>query len=99
MYSVDASAFIYGWNEHYPPDVFPIVWEHLGMLASAGRLLVSDEIVNELKRKDDDLHTWVCGFSNAIVPLDVPIQTHVRAILAQHQRLFWAEVRPELARS
>jgi hypothetical protein len=87
MYSVDASALIYGWNEHYPPDVFPTVWDHLGSLAIAGRLLVSDEIAEELRRKDDNLYNWLRGFPTAVVPLDGPIQQQVRTILSSHQRL------------
>lgn len=87
MYSVDASAFIYGWSEYYPPDVFPSIWERLGAIASEGRLLVCDEVASELKRKEDGLHKWLMGFPQAIIEIDDPIQLHVRAILAEHSRL------------
>lgn len=87
MYSADSSALIAAWVEHYPIDVFPSVWHRLGGLAASGRLLVCEEIAEEIKRKEDGLHDWLSQFPDTIVPIDGPVQAAVRKILAAHPRL------------
>lgn len=48
-----------GWSRHYPPDVFPSLWEKVEELVNDGRFLISEEVYSELLRKDDDLAAWV----------------------------------------
>ncbi|HEY3356890.1 MAG TPA: DUF4411 family protein [Polyangia bacterium] len=58
IYCLDASSLIFAWTEHYPPSMFPTLWEHLGRLASEGRLVSPVEVRRELEAGDDDLAKW-----------------------------------------
>ena len=45
LYIPDTSALIAAWEERYPPDIFPAVWEFLDGLN--GRLRVCKEVQNK----------------------------------------------------
>jgi len=46
--------------------------------AKKGILFVSDEVVNELAKKDDGAHDWVKARPEMVVRLDTEIETHVQ---------------------
>lgn len=80
FYSLDASAFISGWA-FYPPEVFPGLWQNLKRLANEGRLLIAEEVYQELKPKDEELESWIKGIRDAVVPLDEEQQKIVADIM------------------
>ncbi len=86
-YSIDSSALIDGWARIYPPDVFPGVWEKLGFLADSEVLIASEEVLIELKLKEDNLHKWAQEQTKMFVPHDAEVQNAVRVILNDHGRL------------
>lgn len=65
-YSVDTSALLDGWRRYYPPDVFPPVWKKLDELIEDKILIASEEVLFELKRKDDDVYSWARDRSHTI---------------------------------
>lgn len=80
-YSVDTSALLDAWVRCYPPDVFGTLWQRLDGLVQNGRLLVIDEVLRELERKDDELHKWVKARPAMVVPLDVSVQGRAAPII------------------
>ena len=54
-YSVDTSALIGAWIRHYPPDVFPAVWEQIADGISNGKLRVVSEVYREIEQQSDEL--------------------------------------------
>jgi uncharacterized protein DUF4411 len=58
IYCFDTSAFIQGWNDLYPPDTFPDLWERIVALIEEQRIVAPDEVFRELGRKDDQLKAW-----------------------------------------
>lgn len=86
-YSIDTSSLIEAWHRRYPQDVFPALWSGLDDLISANRLQASDEVLVELRKKDDELHTWAKARPNLFQALDEPIQLAVAEILSVHPRL------------
>lgn len=57
-------------------------------LATAGNLLVPEEVFEELKAQDDDLLNWVKTRSGVIVvPTSRAVMLEARAILADHEGL------------
>lgn len=86
-YSVDTSAFLDAWVRHYPPDVFPRIWEQMEAAAKMATICVSDEVVSELAKKDDGAHQWVKARPNIIVALDAEIEKHVQEIMQRYSRL------------
>ena len=55
--------------------------------ARKGEILVIDEVVLELKRKDDGLNTWVEAREAMIVPIDEEVQHHLSEIMGKYPRL------------
>ena len=86
-YSIDTSAIVQAWRAHYPPEVFPAVWERLEDLIASGALRASEEVLYELERKDDEVLAWVGDHEELIIDIDQEIQLAVQAILEQHRRL------------
>ena len=58
-YSIDTSALLEGYVRRYPPDVVPRLWdEKLDQLIDAGRLIAAFDVLEELGKRDDDVHAW-----------------------------------------
>jgi hypothetical protein len=57
------------------------------MRHSAGKIKVSEEVVNELEKKDDGAADWIKARPCIIVATDELIQEKVKEILAAHPRL------------
>ncbi len=47
-YVVDANILISAYRDHYPPDLFPGVWDSMAHHIAAGRLLIIDRIRSEI---------------------------------------------------
>jgi len=75
------------WVRNYPPDVFPGIWEKMDAAAKAGTFYLSDEVVNELEKKEDGAHKWVKARGSIIIPLDPEIEKHVQEIMAHYPSL------------
>ena len=86
-YCVDTSAWLDGWQRHYPPDVFPTLWTKLDGLIAAGEIISSEEVYVEIQRKDDELHDWIKERKQMLVPLDEAVQTRALELLAEFPRL------------
>ena len=57
-FSLDTSGLLDAWVRHYPPDVFPAIWALMDDAASKGEIVVIDEVLREVERKDDGLVEW-----------------------------------------
>lgn len=87
-YVLDTSALIGAWQRKYPPEVFPSLWENLDRLGEAGELFVPEEVFDELRRRDDELHEWVSArTANLVVATSRPVFLAVRSILHDHPKL------------
>ena len=75
------------WVRHYPPDVFPGIWDQMDRAAKSMLLSVSDEVLNESSRKDDGAHKWVKASGFIIVALNTEIEKHAQEIMARYPRL------------
>lgn len=57
LYIPDTSALIAAWEERYPLDIFPSVWEFLDGLN--GRLRICKEVRDEISRHSPELLAWL----------------------------------------
>jgi len=55
--------------------------------AKKGEIFAIDEVVLELSRKDDDVHTWVKQRESMVVAIDSDIQKHLTEIMSRYPRL------------
>ena len=59
----------------------------MDVAAKGGEILVIDEVVLELKRKDDGIHAWIEAREAMIVPIDGEVQRHLSEIMSKYPRL------------
>ncbi|MET0012051.1 MAG: DUF4411 family protein [Sedimenticola sp.] len=91
MYSIDTSALIEGWLRAYPPDTFPTLWEqHIDGLIQSGRLKASDEVLEEISKKDDELRAWCEGRDDFFVELEDSIQDALIGLMQRYPKLVGA---------
>lgn len=75
------------WVRRYPIDIFPGIWSGLEKLIESGQIIAPDEVLVELKEKEDKLTEWAKAHPKLFYALDIPLQKSVREILNTHPRL------------
>jgi hypothetical protein len=83
----DTSAILDAWVRHYPPDVFATIWERMDQAARAGQIFVIDEVVTELKRKDDGIYKWIEDRESMIVSIETDVQNCLVRIMEKYPRV------------
>jgi hypothetical protein len=87
-YSIDTSALIHAWRRAYPPKNFASFWAKLENLINDGVIVASVEVINELNKKDDEIHNWCSIQSNTFcVEIDDDLQENLAYIMGTYPRL------------
>jgi hypothetical protein len=88
VFCVDTSSLIAAWEERYPLENFPSFWERVDSLIEDERLISPIEVFNEIKKRSDELHSWLKGRKDAMFrELDDDVQIEVANVLRQFPRL------------
>jgi predicted nucleic acid-binding protein len=95
-YVFDTNIFI-NLKNRYPSDIFSSLWEHIEELFENGVIISSDEVIEEIKRGNDDLEEWVKVRKKFFFPSNEPIQIIVREILSQFSGLVTTPKKPNAA--
>ena len=86
-YSIDTSALLGGFVRHYPPDVWPSLWEtKLVELVETGQLTAAYEVLEDLRKRDDDMYAWAKKHESMFIDLD-QYEPQLRQIMAEFPRL------------
>ena len=89
IYSIDTSALIAAFHEHYPIKNFPSLWDKIETLIKNNRLKMS-QIVFEEAMRDTEIKLW-CDQNqlkpNFQVAIDESVQEKVSEILSEFPRL------------
>lgn len=80
MFSIDTSGFIEGWNRFYCPDVFPSIWEQMAQAAGSGVIVAVQDVLEELKQKDDAVREWAEQHVQ-FLPLEADVQDAAATVL------------------
>ena len=87
-YCIDTSALIDGWVRWYPIDVFPSLWDKIGAMVDAGKLIAPNEVLEELKQKEGDTLTeWVSAHKQMFRIEDIDLQENAVDIINRFPRL------------
>ena len=88
IYCVDTSAFMDAWVRWYPQEIFPSLWSNVDNLIAEERLISSEEVLQEIERKEgDSLYDWAKKREAVFLPLDDQVQGYVNSVMATHPRL------------
>src|SRR3989338_11181711 len=58
FYIIDSCSLI-DLNRHNPIDIFPSLWEKIGILIDSDMMVSHIEVFNEITQKDDSLANWL----------------------------------------
>lgn len=81
VHCLDTSALINPWNLYYAPDLVPGYWRDIPRLVSEGRVVISEEVREEIAKVDDDLKKWTRENVATWHPLTDDIQIVVTEIM------------------
>src|SRR4051794_10413050 len=87
IYCIDTSSLIAAWQERYPIENFPSFWIKMDSLIAEGRLTAPIEVLNETKKRSDELHAWLEARPSMFRELDEAIQVEASLVIARFQRL------------
>ncbi|OHB83876.1 MAG: hypothetical protein A2V98_22075 [Planctomycetes bacterium RBG_16_64_12] len=87
-YIVDTCSFTM-LRRVYPREMFSPVWALLSDLATSGVVASIDQVLEELRVQEDDVVTkWAEAHASIFLPLDAPIQTKAKEVLARFPQNF-----------
>jgi hypothetical protein len=89
-YSIDTSAILDSWVRWHPPDSFPSLWNNIEKMINDGTLRATEEVKEELSKKDDDVYKWAKDRDNLFIPLTPDIQIAASDILSKFPKLVGA---------
>ena len=85
IYSVDTSALIDGLERHYREANFPTLWERIDELIDGGRLLCSEEVLEEATKRDLPAKEWcVVRHDKLIVATDASVAMAAQQLLDRY---------------
>lgn len=87
LYSIDTSAILDSWVRWHPPDSFPSLWNNIEKMIDDGTLRATEEVREELSKKDDNVYKWAKDKDNLFLPLTTNIQREASNILARFPKL------------
>lgn len=87
VFCLDTSALINPWNIFYAPDVAPGYWSDLERLILDSRVVLSEEVREEIEKVDDGLRAWARSKVARWHPLSDEVQTVVTQIMDAYPRL------------
>ena len=95
-YVFDTNIFI-NLKNRYPSDIFTSLWEQIETLFSNGIIISSDEVIDEIKRGNDDLEEWANARKDSFYPSNEPVQIIVKEILGRFSGLITNAKKPNSA--
>jgi hypothetical protein len=87
VYCIDTSSLIAAWQERYPIENFPAFWVKMEAMIDGGRLIAPVDVLNEMKKRSDELHGWLKARPAMFRELDNAVQIEAAQVLARFPRL------------
>jgi hypothetical protein len=87
LYCIDTSSLIAAWQERYPIENFPAFWIRVDSLIESGNLVAPIDVLYEIKKRSDELHTWLKKRPSMFRELEDNIQIEAAQILPRFPRL------------
>lgn len=89
-YCLDSNVLIEAWHHYYSPIHCHGYWEIIDSFAHEGRIIIPQNVSEEIEKVDDDLRTWLRARQFMIKPVTADVQKCLKDIYAKdvrHQRL------------
>jgi hypothetical protein len=86
-YCLDTSVLIESWVRNYRPSSFPSFWKKMENSIREGNMIAPEIVLDELKRKDDELYKWAKNQKMLFIPLSIEIQEIQTGIINSYPKL------------
>lgn len=88
-YCFDTSAFIDSWRRYYSPDLSfcKPVWDCIERLMKNDRIIITEEVITELKDKDDEICKFVKKYPDIVKKIDDQQIELASKILSTHSQI------------
>jgi len=80
-------VFIGAWWKYYRPKSFRTFWTKLKGGIETGLFISPMLVLEEIKKKDDEVHLWVLDVKDYFIPLDNELQMAQETIINQFPKL------------
>lgn len=87
LYSFDTSAFINGRRDLFPPEIFRTLWTNIEVAIASGVIRSTDDVREELGKRDDATKAWASAQSDLFVQLEQDVQMATSTVLRRHPKL------------
>jgi hypothetical protein len=89
IYCMDTSALIDGLERYYPIKLFPGLWERIDGLVASGRIILSEEVWEEGRKRDEAVKEWCDshGKDALVVPTDARVAKGVQDLLTMYPKM------------
>ena len=71
----------------YPADIFESLWDEIDTFIQSGIIFSSEEVLDEIKKGDDNLVDWAKERKDIFLESDEEVQNIVKIILRSHAAL------------
>lgn len=86
-FSIDTSALVNSWNRLYQIDMIPSIWEHVEAVLAEGRAVVTIQVYEEIKKKDDALFGWCKERKELFTAIDDAHIERLTGLMERHPRI------------
>ncbi len=86
-YCLDTNVFIEPWVRLYPEDLFPSFWRKLSEFAHTELAIAPTQVLEEIERRNDDLHEWVREHGDLFVSIDEAMDKSMKHLMAHYPKL------------
>jgi hypothetical protein len=83
LYCLDTSALVNPWNRYYSADIAPGYWRDLQRLVDEGRVVLSEEVREEVYRQRDGLTDWAKKSVSSWYPLTDEVQARLTEVMKE----------------
>lgn len=87
QFSLDTSSLMNAWNRNYQIDMFPSIWEHVEAILLDGLAVVTIQVYEEIKKKDDALAEWCEERKEVFQAIDENHIEHLTEIMKRYPRI------------
>ena len=87
QFSLDTSSLMNAWNRTYQIDILPSIWEHVETILRDGDAVVTVQVYEEIKKKDDAFAEWFEERKEVFEPIDEIHIEHLSGIMERYPRI------------
>lgn len=87
QFSLDTSSLMNAWNRNYQIDMLPSIWDHIEAILRDGVAVVTIQVYEEIKKKDDAFAEWFNERKDVFEPITEGHIENLSGIMERYPRI------------